>query len=154
MMGAECAASVGSFEEHLFMVDFIALQLRRIARELCGRRPSGDELTRLRARLLEAKDKLQPTKEASSVATGQLRGRAALRERVAAVEALRERLSYALGQFDERDTNDERKIGTIAIDAILRDAGQHVPPGPTAAELARRADALAALPVPGDLSKF
>jgi hypothetical protein len=154
MMGGECVATGGSFEEHLFLVDFIGLQLRRIARELCGRRPSADELTRLRARLTEAKDRLQPTKEQASVATGQLRGRAALRERVAEVEALRERLSYALGQFDERDTNDERKIGTTAIDAILRDAGQHVPPGPTAAALTQRADILAELPIVETLSTY
>jgi len=67
---------------------------------------------------------------------------------------LRERLSYALGQFDERDTNDERRIGSVAIDAILRDAGQHVPQGEAAAALARRAEAAAWLPAPEELSSY
>jgi hypothetical protein len=154
MIGSECVASHGSFDHHLFLVDFIGFQLRVIARELCGRHPSADELTRLRERLTAAKDILQPTRELASLATGQLRGRAALRERVAEVEALRERLSYALGQFDERDTNDDRKIGTTAIDAILRDAGQHVPQGAVAAALILRADILAELPTPERLSTY
>jgi uncharacterized protein YegL len=154
LIGSECVPDADSFEDHLFRIDFIALQLRRIARELCGRRPSADELTRLRERLLEAKNRLQPTKDVASVATGQLRGRTALRERVAEIEALRERLSYALGQFDDRDTNDERKIGSTAIDAILRDAGQHVPAGPATASLVQQSDVLDALPPPEELSAF
>jgi len=143
-----------SFEGHLFLVDLVALQLRRVAQELCGARPAADELTKLRKRLTDAKERLQPTKDAACAATSHLRGRAALRERLAEVEAARERLSYALGQFDESDTNDRRQIGSVAIDAILRDAGQHVPQGAAAAELARRAAALARLPAPEPLSKF
>eukprot|EP00746_Dinoflagellata_sp_MGD_P163177 gnl/MRDRNA2_/MRDRNA2_91080_c0_seq1.p1 gnl/MRDRNA2_/MRDRNA2_91080_c0~~gnl/MRDRNA2_/MRDRNA2_91080_c0_seq1.p1 ORF type:complete len:1351 (-),score=292.33 gnl/MRDRNA2_/MRDRNA2_91080_c0_seq1:286-4338(-) len=143
----------GSFEEHLFLIDYTALQLRQVAQELCGQRPSNEELASLRARLVNAKDQLNHTAEVSAAVTGHLRGRAALRERLAEVTGLRERLSYALGHFDEHD-QDERKIGLVAIDAILRDAGQHVPPGPAAAELARRADALAALSAPEALSEF
>jgi len=144
----------GGFEQHLFLMDFAALQLRRVARDICGKRPSADELESLRARLTDAKDRLQPTKDAAFAAAGQLRGRAALRERLAEVEGARERLSYALGQFDERDTNDRRTISTVAIDAILRDAGQHVPQGPVAAALARRAGLAAQLPAPEALSKY
>mmetsp|Transcript_145095 Transcript_145095/g.404247 ORF Transcript_145095/g.404247 Transcript_145095/m.404247 type:complete len:1306 (-) Transcript_145095:182-4099(-) len=153
-LGTAGLAAEGSFEQHLFLIDLVALQLRRVAREICGKRPSAEELTGLRARLTDAKDRLQPTKDAASTATGHLRGRAALRERLAEVEAARERLSYALGQFDERDTNDQRTISTVAIDAILRDAGQHVPQGPMAAALARRVELAGELPVPEALSQY
>lgn len=153
--GLDSLHSVGSnsFEAHLFLVDHVAMQLRQVAHELCGQRPSAEELAALRERLTCAKDRLQPTAEAANAVTGQLRGRAALRERLAEVQALRERLSYALGHFDEHD-QDVRKIGIVAIDAILRDAGQHVPQGPASAEHVRRADALAALPLPEILSHF
>jgi hypothetical protein len=153
-IGSETIPELDTFEHHVFQIDLVALTLRRIAWELCGRRPSGDELTRLRERLTEAKERLQLTRDAAGVASGQLRGRAALRERVSEIEMLRDRLSYALGQFDERDTNDERKIGSTAIDAILRDAGQHVPEGPVAAALVRQADVLAELPEPEQLSAY
>jgi len=146
-------AAAGSFEAHLFLLDFVAFQLRQVARELAGRRPAGEELAGLRARLTSARDRLQPTKRICNEATGQLRGRAALRERLTEVEELRARLSYALGHFDEHD-QDRRQIGSVAIDAILRDAGQHVPQGPTSAALARCADALAALPAPETLSVY
>jgi len=152
-VGAVVASDSDSFEDRLFLIDHTALQLRRVARELCGRRPAPDELVALRARLTDAKDRLQPTRDAVSVAVGQLRGRTALRRRLAEVEAARERLSYALGQFDESDRNDARQIGTVAIDAILRDAGQHVPQGPETAEAARRVLALASLPTPEPLSE-
>ncbi|CAK0817472.1 unnamed protein product [Prorocentrum cordatum] len=142
-----------SFEGHAFVLDLVALQLRQIARGLCGRRPGACELGKLRERLTEAKGRVQPTRAAAHSARGHLRGRAALRERLAEVDSARERLSYALGQFDEHDVNDSRQIGSVAIDAILRDAGQHVPQGPAAAGLARRAAALAALPAPEALSK-
>mmetsp|Transcript_80865 Transcript_80865/g.143201 ORF Transcript_80865/g.143201 Transcript_80865/m.143201 type:complete len:1486 (+) Transcript_80865:71-4528(+) len=147
-------AASDSFEGHLFLIDLVALQLRRIARELCGKRPSPEELNALRRRLTDAKERLKPTKDAASVAVGHLRGRAALRQRLLEVEAARERLSYALGQFDDSDTNDDRQIGAVAIDAILRDAGQHVPQGPLTADLARQALALANLPAPEALSKY
>jgi len=58
-----------------------------------------------------------------------------------------------MADFDERD-QDRRQIGHVAIDAILRDAGQHVPQGPAAAALARRADLAAELPAPEQLSKY
>jgi len=147
-------ATTEGFDGHLFLIDMVALRLRRVARQLCGRgKIPEEELNPLRDRLTDAKDHLQPTKEAANLANSQLRGRAALRERLAEVEAARERLSYALGQFDERDVNDQRTIGSVAIDAILRDAGQHVPQGPVAAALGRRVDLAASLTPPEALSK-
>eukprot|EP00405_Crypthecodinium_cohnii_P008665 CAMPEP_0206427416 /NCGR_PEP_ID=MMETSP0324_2-20121206/5023_1 /ASSEMBLY_ACC=CAM_ASM_000836 /TAXON_ID=2866 /ORGANISM="Crypthecodinium cohnii, Strain Seligo" /LENGTH=1420 /DNA_ID=CAMNT_0053892683 /DNA_START=234 /DNA_END=4496 /DNA_ORIENTATION=+ len=144
-----------SFESQLFLIDLVALRLRRVARLLTGRgRVAPEELADLRERLTNAKDHLQPTRDAAFSVSSGVSGRAALRARLAEVEAARLRLSYALGQFDENDVNDTRTIGSVAIDAILRDAGQHLPQGPATASLVRRTDAAGALPTPETLSKY
>lgn len=136
---------VDSFEEHLFKLDGATLQLRILAQDLCGKRPSLSEIDLIRARLVDVRTKVEQTKEAASRPDGALRGRAALRARASEVDTLRDRLSYAVGHFDARDL-DVRNMGAVAIDAVLRDAGQAKPPGPAMAHLLDLALKSAALP--------
>lgn len=136
--------AAGAFEEHLYNLDFAAFQLRSLASKLRGQRPSEEEMKLFRAQLIKANDRVQPVRDAVAVATGELLGRSALRVRLAEIDTMRERLSYSLGHFDVHD-QDTRHIGTVAIDAILRDVCQHVPKSSSASLLLRQAEKAAAL---------
>jgi len=146
-----CAPQAGSLQEHLFLVDSAELRLRQVALELRGRRPSRAELALLRERLVGAREQVQPLQEVVMSAAARLSGRLLLRERLAELDARSKRLSYALGHFDEQD-QDTRQLGTVGIDAVLRDASQHVPLAPNVAALASRIEEALALPPPEVLS--
>jgi len=143
----------GSFEHHMFNLNKAALELRKLAQELSGKQPSTSEIDRMRARLVSVRQQVGFTKDAAWSAKGSLRGKAALRLHANEVDSLRDRLSYAIGHFDVRD-QDQRKMGTVAIDAVLRDAGQHKPFGDNLAALIAQAEDIDTLTTPEELSRY
>lgn len=151
----DSAVVVGTdtLEGRLFILDSGEMQLRQIARELRGRRPSPVEMALLRERLVGVKVLAQPVLDVSSDVRVRLSGRTLLLARLQELETRRNRLSYALGHFDEHD-QDVRQIGAVGIDAILRDASQRVSLGVSTLALARRVEAAELLPPPPELSHY
>lgn len=138
---------------HLFLLDTGELQLRQIALELRGHKPTPTEMALLRERLAGVKALVDPVQAATADVKSALSGRLLLSARVEELETRRMRLSYGLAHFDEED-QDTRNIGSVGIDAILRDASQCVPLGAKATKYAQRMEAAAALPPAEELSLF
>jgi len=153
VLDSAVVADSDTLEGRLFILDSGEMQLRQIARELRGRRPSPVEMALLRERLVGVKVMAQPLLDASSDVSTRLSGRALLLARLQELETRRNRLSYALGHFDEHD-QDIRQLGAVGIDAILRDASQRVSLGVSTMALKRRAEAAKMLPPPPELSKY
>jgi len=141
-----------SFEHNFFILDRAALQLRQLAQMLSGRRPTEAEIDQIRSTLVDVKGRVAKIREDACSVHGLSRGRAALRLRAQEVESLRDRLSYAVGHFDVRD-QDTRAMGSVAIDAVLRAAGQQEPFRNELLDALRHAKAILALPAPEALSQ-
>jgi len=153
VLDAAVAIDKDTLEGRLFILDSGEMQLRQIARELRGRRPSPAEMALLRERLVGVKVLAQPVLDASSDVTTRLSGRTLLLARLQELETRRKRLSYALGHFDEHD-QDTRHLGAVGIDAVLRDASQRVSLGASTLALARKVEAAELLPPPPELSRY
>mmetsp|Transcript_55153 Transcript_55153/g.165219 ORF Transcript_55153/g.165219 Transcript_55153/m.165219 type:complete len:1231 (+) Transcript_55153:127-3819(+) len=138
----------------LLILDAGEMQLRQIALELRGRRPSATELSLLRERLVGVQSLLQPVMDKASDPNARVSGRALLLSRVEELETRRNRLSYTLGHFEQEDHGDTRKIGAVGIDAVLRDVSQRVPLSRDASRYSRRAELASAMRSAENLSKY
>jgi len=138
-----------------FLIESAEMQLRQIALELRGKRPSPTELALLREKLMGVKESVRSVLEAASDPKSKIQGRCLLLTRLDDLEIRRNRLSYTLGHFEVEKGGDARSIGAVGIDAVLRDASQKVPLSNTAREWLRIVDASnAILPMKKELSTY